>query len=391
MRAVLGPSRPWKAIDIFRFRFLAVFLCLLVSFVVILRVFFSSADLVTAPSNVYFVAMNFYNNEPLLPHFRRQLLRLVDMLGAERVYVSVFENGSVDGTRVQLQMMSEELSALRLAGFRFTFEDRKRCPFVDRIEYMARVRNRAMEYLTYDSNAIRLTSGPNVTPLIVFLNDIFFFAEDIVRLIKTNSGRYDMVCAMDYYSTFYDSWVTRDITGHMFEDFFPHTNHHASREKLARGVPTEVYSCWNGAVVMSAVPFMRKDLRFRSNDPGTCYHSECFLVCEDLRALGYDRIFVNPAVRVSYEPKYYYLHNYLMKPLEPFLLLMHSWKHPSRVTMDRQVDFDALCTTRQYDVEQEVVLTDDDLFCTDEELQNKDLLDLPTYVEFPFDAASIFV
>lgn len=42
------------------------------------------------------------------------------------------------------------------------------------------------------------------------------------------------------------------------------------------------------------------DLAFRKRFPEECGQSECFNLCHDMRLLGYDRILIDPGVRLSY-------------------------------------------------------------------------------------------
>ena len=50
-----------------------------------------------SPSPI-FLAMNFYNNEEVLPTFFQELPILLEHLGPRQVYVSIYENGSSDRT-----------------------------------------------------------------------------------------------------------------------------------------------------------------------------------------------------------------------------------------------------------------------------------------------------
>ena len=62
----------------------------------------------------------------------------------------------------------------------------------------------------------------------------------------------------------YDAWVMRDGDGHVFDLTPPFTNMHSNytRERLIKGLPFPVTTCWNGMVVMPAKPF-RDGLRMR--------------------------------------------------------------------------------------------------------------------------------
>lgn len=73
------------------------------------------------------------------------------------------------------------------------------------------------------------------------------------------------------------------------------------RERARLGLPVQVFSCWNGGIVVSADPFYKlTNLRFRRNHPGECSESECSHFTKDLWVGGYGRIMVAPTVAVAY-------------------------------------------------------------------------------------------
>jgi hypothetical protein len=55
-------------------------------------------------TDYYFVAINFYNNEDILPDFILQFLQVVHVIGPSNMFVSVYENGSSDQTKSLLQL-----------------------------------------------------------------------------------------------------------------------------------------------------------------------------------------------------------------------------------------------------------------------------------------------
>eukprot|EP00198_Chlamydomonas_reinhardtii_P010467 XP_001699804.1 predicted protein [Chlamydomonas reinhardtii] len=56
---------------------------------------------------------------------------------------------------------------------------------------------------------------------------------------------------------FYDIWVARDVTGRRFDKRPPIAPHHGpSALRLALGLPTAAFCCWNGAAVLNAAPFL---------------------------------------------------------------------------------------------------------------------------------------
>lgn len=110
---------------------------------------------------------------------------------------------------------------------------------------------------------------------------------------------------------FYDVWVARSMSGSMFFDipsfwgtwwwsanlFFDHP---ASRTRFDAGLPTQVFSCWNGGVALAAGPLVRGGITFRSERPGECHQGEPQLLCKDLWWKGLGRIAVVPAVNFGY-------------------------------------------------------------------------------------------
>jgi hypothetical protein len=71
-----------------------------------------------------------------------------------------------------------------------------------RIEFLARLRNKAMEPIQSADSDVRIENWGEFTK-VIYLNDIRFEWEDIVRLIATRvEGKenedYDVACAMDF-------------------------------------------------------------------------------------------------------------------------------------------------------------------------------------------------
>jgi len=283
----------------------------------------------------FFFAMNFFNNEEILPNFIQEFERLVLAIGVEKIFLSVYENDSADRTKELLTQFKQHADSLGVPNI-FWSEDGVKLYSkggggrnkMDRIEYLAGVRNKALKPL-YD---VLEEGSENKSPWhqrvrqhgqhirVVFMNDIYYKASDILRLISTRGMNYDIACAMDFYWSFYDSWVTRDLNGDHFHEHYPYVSHPASKEHLRRGEPFEVISCWNGAIVMDGAPFLKHGLRVHGNPPGySCYHSECYYVCRDFEMLNYTRIYVNPQVRVAYHWKYYFYQNRIM-PLVNWLI-----------------------------------------------------------------------
>lgn len=283
-----------------------------------------SSPPVDIPNSNYFIAANYMDSEKTLPHALSQITRLIGLLNkGDNVYVSIFENGSSDSTPKLLQEFSNSLNiphtvnTCELSGSNkwsnvpFKKERFRRTrSFADkRYRAMAALRNKALNPL--QSYVFPRSDWPTK---VIFLNDIFFYAEDIVTLLNTNQGQFDFVCGLDFFYLFYDVLATRDLDGNWFSGYYPFASHIDSKQAVLNNQPFKVYSCWNGAVAFAAEPLLEEGVEFRArhydNSTCECVQSECLLIATDFRRLGHDRILINPAVRVTYDWRYYPLHNW---------------------------------------------------------------------------------
>lgn len=122
-----------------------------------------------------------------------------------------------------------------------------------------------------------------------------------------------MVCSMDWVDhgdTFYDSWISRGMTGDMFIEI-PQSgsfefkqnlfwNDPATKKRFEAGLPFQVYACWNGGAVFTARPLLRHNVTFRASYKDECYMGEPTLFCKDFWAQGFGKIAVIPSVNVGY-------------------------------------------------------------------------------------------
>ncbi|KAJ2839148.1 hypothetical protein FBU31_000755 [Coemansia sp. 'formosensis'] len=248
-----------------------------------------------------FVAINLYNSEMVLPNMALQLLALADTLGHSRVFVSIYENGSKDKTKEILHRFNSTLNALGIPHQICTDEVPKP-EHIHRIEYLAKVRNLALE---------PLHSTGTKYGHVLFLNDIYFCMPDILELLyqsRTQSAH--LTCAEDFDifnggPGFYDIWVTRDMRGEMpRKEMHKISGDDISMVAQMRDRPFQVQCCWNGAALIDAQVFHGDDgLRFRRSAEGECSASECSLLCNDMWKRGLRRAIVVPRVKVSYDIK----------------------------------------------------------------------------------------
>jgi alpha-1,3-mannosyltransferase len=205
-----------------------------------------------APRNV-FTAINFWNNEHVLPTFFQEFPAVVEKLGREHVYVSIYENGSEDKTPEMLQlctsprhisiyiplMLSIVLYAvlgvvwsgrcrtryavsdmLTLMNVSHTVVSRGRNEYSHkenghRINVLAALRNAAMEPLL-SGTAARALGAP--LDDVLWINDVFHCAADVLEVVyqRVVQGA-DQACAVDWAGwgdhVIYDRWVLRTMTG----------------------------------------------------------------------------------------------------------------------------------------------------------------------------------
>ncbi|ORX90897.1 hypothetical protein K493DRAFT_304522 [Basidiobolus meristosporus CBS 931.73] len=264
-------------------------------------------------SEKYFIAANLYNNEAILPQWSRELLRLVSTLGPASVYISIVESNSKDGTKQFLRKFDKLLDQQGIRHrIRMSDDADTSNRIINRIPFMAEIRNQALEpfYETYSA-----TNQSERYDRILFFNDIVFTSEQILHLLDTNQGNYDMACSIDFdYSGLYDRWVARDRNGRLVSMYYPFIQDLPTQQLLRDRQDFPVYSCWNGVVALDTKPFYaHQSLKFRSSKEGECYSSECFLLPSDLQDYGYKKIFMNPRVLVTYDYTSYFLWNELLR------------------------------------------------------------------------------
>ncbi|KAJ2865355.1 hypothetical protein GGH94_002308 [Coemansia aciculifera] len=257
-----------------------------------------------------FVAINLYNNEKVLPNMATQLLALADTLGHSRIFISIYENGSEDRTKEILHRFNETLNALNIAH-RIVTDPTPKPKRVHRIEYLAKVRNSAMEPL--------YSSGEKYGR-VAFINDVHFCLTDVLELLfQSRAQGAHLTCAEDFVEWnggpgFYDTWVARDIKGKMFEkEMHKITKDDISMAAQVRDRPFQVQCGWNGMVIIDAKVFRGEGgLRFRRSAKGECSASECSLFCNDLWRKKFNRIVMVPRVKLAYDTA---IRDMLRKPI----------------------------------------------------------------------------
>ncbi|KAI5294333.1 hypothetical protein KEM52_004226, partial [Ascosphaera acerosa] len=274
------------------------------------------------------------------------VLALIDLLGPERVFLSVYENNSGEAGQAALRAFAAQVPpacnksivyepSMDVVGDAavqsIALPDGSRR--VKRIAYLAAVRNRALRPLDAADEGIDLPAFDKL----LFVNDVVFSPLDAINLLfstnvddSTGAARYSAACAVDFINPFkfYDTFATRDLRGYSmgvpFYPWFSAAGRAESRQDvLAQRDAVRVRSCWGGMVAFDAAFFQRKSrgaanadvVRFRAEEDPYWDASECCLIHADLQAAAArtpsnasaaeppdSAIYMNPYVRVAYDP-----------------------------------------------------------------------------------------
>ncbi|OQV10056.1 hypothetical protein CLAIMM_14105 isoform 1 [Cladophialophora immunda] len=264
----------------------------------------------SAQKRRFFFAMNLHQSAHIIPQLLGAIIEVVRFLGPKACVISVVEGRSTDGTFEILKSLAKEMEHLGVSYFLSCNELQPGGEGMERISTLAELRNRALWPLTQHAQSY----DPSTT--IIFLNDIAPCAEDILELIYQRALlKADMTCGMDWYNlddggTFYDSWIGRQMNGETFFEVPQSTswdfsknlfwNHETSKSRYSLGQPLQVFSCWNGAVALTAKPFLEAKIWFRTEVEEECHLGEPVHLAKDLWKLGHGKIAVIPSVNVGY-------------------------------------------------------------------------------------------
>lgn len=209
-----------------------------------------------------FIAAQHYNSAWLLrEHWNEALYNLVKELGVENVFVSIYESGSYDETQQALRELDANLDVLQVKKeivlSQLTHKEEIEAQPTDqgwietpagvhalrRIPFLSSIRNKVFQPLEKSA-----AQGEHFDT-ILFLNDVAFNTEDVLKLLDTNGGDYAAACSLDFSKPpyFYDTFALRDSEGHeAIMQTWPYFRSYASRYAAERFLPVPVASCWNG-------------------------------------------------------------------------------------------------------------------------------------------------
>lgn len=312
-----------------------------------------------------YIAAQHYNSARLLrEHWNEALYNLVKELGIENVFVSIYESGSYDETQDALRELEANLEILQvkkevLLSPLTHAEEIESQPtdhgWIDtpagvhalrRIPFLSSIRNKVFE--PFD----RLVAQGEHFDTVLFLNDVAFNPEDVLRLMDTNGGNYAAACSLDFSKPpyFYDTFALRDAQGHeAIMQTWPFFRSYLSRFAAERFLPVPVASCWNGmgeisvssrdgpyvnlaSVAMPAEPFLGQHaLRFRGTNDSLAEHhlegSECCLIHADNPLSATTGVWLNPAVQVGYNMTAYKAVHSPDAVMSPLLMYLRIWQN----------------------------------------------------------------
>lgn len=265
------------------------------------------------PKVHYFFALDLHQAVHTITPLMGLIIEAMRYLGTEHCALSIVEGRSIDGTYSILTGQKVELAAMGVPFFLSRSYLDPKAPGKNRITALALLRNKALEPLLEESN--RKSSRLAMKPTIIFVNDVVLCPEDILDMLHQRvSQSAAMTCAFDWNKddgAFYDSWVSRSMSGNLFFEvthdgnhwlgndmFFDHPD---SADRWHQSLPIQVYSCWGGMVTLDAAPFLERKITFRSADKDECAMGEPMTLAKDLWKLKLGRILAIPTVNVAYE------------------------------------------------------------------------------------------
>ncbi|RAL05095.1 uncharacterized protein BO80DRAFT_452026 [Aspergillus ibericus CBS 121593] len=278
-----------------------------------------------------FIAASLYDHTGELArgHWGDSVVRLIELLGPDNVFLSIYENDSGPEGENALRELAERVTCRKAIVFEEHL-DLAGLPTVavpggsrriKRIEYLAEVRNRALRPLD-DHPEVRYDR-------LLYLNDVAFHPLDALQLLfSTNAAedgtaQYRAACAVDFINPF----KFYDTMGLPFFPWFSSAGHGLSRQDVLAGKDAvRVRSCWGGMVAFDATFFQRgaksptagvqalgyeegtSPARFRASRDTFWEASECCLIHADIQKPQTDveeitdtGIYLNPYVRVAYD------------------------------------------------------------------------------------------
>lgn len=163
----------------------------------------------------YFFAINLHDNQEILPQMMGNIIELISYIAPQNLFLSIFESGSNDQTKEILDKFIKIITPLSIKYQIFT-SPLSKTEQMNRIEYLAYVRNMALEPLFKSIEVLSANSkfieDQVEYDAVLFLNDVYYCANDILELFYQQAlNDAHIVAGMDYDAPnglpmFYDTW-----------------------------------------------------------------------------------------------------------------------------------------------------------------------------------------
>ncbi|KAH0356962.1 hypothetical protein KCU81_g578, partial [Aureobasidium melanogenum] len=224
-----------------------------------------------------FIASSIYDKQGELASgpWAQNLLDLVDLLGPENVFLSIFEDDPDNLARASLEQFSKQLKCN--SSIVVGHVDRAALPHIElptgerrlkRIEFLAHVRNRALAPLEDPNSPAFLLHFDKL----LYVNDVVFDPIDAANLIfstnmdENGKAKYHAACAVDFINPFkyYDTFATRDFQGNrigvpIYPWFSGADSSDSRRDVLDQKDAVRVRSCWGGMTVFNSARWFETD------------------------------------------------------------------------------------------------------------------------------------
>ena len=242
-----------------------------------------------------------------------ELRFLILYLGPEKVYVSLFDNNSTVGESARNQYSRDLEEFFIIYNVSYKFDKNKLYDFKNYdsyISYYIDWYNHALEYL-YEIKDLDYENTK-----IIFTEEIDFYYQDIIRLLSTNKGNFDIVCplSLDRGLRQRNSWI--GIDGTIMNKVFPYGINKYRMDYFINEENIRMFSCGKGLVITKALPFKDKKVKFRVSKIKNKFSSEYTMISKDFYELGFQKVILNSKVHVYKFSSFRNLYFYYFYPME---------------------------------------------------------------------------